>query len=158
MNLATLPLTYEATIPESYLDSMGHMNVMWYTHLFGQAACGLFKLAGMDRQYFQDHHAGTFALAQVFRYHKEVRAGERVAVRSRLVARSARQFHAIHFMTKGDELLLAATGEFLAAHVDMRTRRTSPFAHHIAENLDHILSQHSALDWAAPTSGAIQVR
>jgi hypothetical protein len=61
-------------------------------------------------------------------------------------------------MTKGDELLLAATGEFLAAHVDMRTRRTSPFAHHIAENLDHILSQHSALDWAAPTSGAIQVR
>jgi acyl-CoA thioester hydrolase len=157
MNLDSLPVTYQETIPESYLDSMGHMNVMWYTHLFGQAACGLFQRAGIDRQYLQDHQAGTFALAQFFRYHKEVRAGEHVVLRSRLVARSAKQFHVIHFMLKGDELL-AATGEFLAAHIDMRTRRTSPFASQIARNLDRILAEHSALDWAAPISGAIQVR
>ena len=158
MNLAPLPVTCELTIPESYLDLMGHMNVMWYTHLFGQAACGLFQLAGMDRRYFADHHTGTFALAQYFRYRREVRAGERVAVRTRLLARSDRQFHLMHFMIKGDEEVLAATGEFLAAHIDMRTRRTSPFAPHIAQNLDRLLAEHAALDWDAPVSGAISVR
>ena len=158
MNLDSLPVTCEATIPESYLDVMGHMNVMWYTHLFGKAAVGLFRLAGMDRQYFQDHHAGTFALAQVFRYRKEVRVGEHVAIRTRLIARSEKQFHVMHFMTKGDEQILAATGEFLAAHIDMQTRRTAPFAPHIAQNLDRLLAEHSALEWAAPVSGAIEVR
>ena len=157
MNLDPLPITCQATIPESYLDSMGHMNVMWYTHLFGKATCGLFKLAGMDRQYFQQHHAGSFALAQFFRYRKEVRAGEHVTLRSRLLGRSDKQFHVISFMTK-DSGQLAATGEFLAAHIDMQTRRSSPFAPHIAQNLDRLLAEHSALDWDAPVSGAIQLR
>ena len=157
MNLAPLPITHEGTIPESYLDLMGHMNVMWYTHLFGQATCGLFNLAGMDRDYFAAHHAGSFALAQFFRYHKEVRAGEHVTLRSRLLGRSERQFHVIHFMIKGSEQL-AATGEFLAAHIDMHTRRTSPLAPHITQNLDRLIAEHSALDWDAPVSGAIQLR
>ena len=44
MNLSSLPITHRAVNPESYIDLMGHMNVMWYTHLFSQAACGLFQL------------------------------------------------------------------------------------------------------------------
>ena len=157
MNLAPLPITHEATIPESYLDSMGHMNVMWYTHLFGQATGGVFHLAGMDRDYFVQHQAGSFALAQFFRYRKEVRAGEHVTLRSRLLARSDKQFHVISFMTKADGQL-AATGEFLATHIDMRTRRSSPFAPHIAANLDRLIAEHAALDWDAPICGALEVR
>lgn len=157
MNLDPLPITYEGTIPESYLDDMGHMNVMWYTHLFGQATWSLFKLLGMDDEYFRAHHSGSFALAQFFRYRKEVRAGEHVTLRSRLLGRSEKQFHVMSFMTKRDGQL-AATGEFLAAHIDMQTRRTSSFAPHIALNLDRLLAEHAALGWEAPVSGAIQVR
>jgi len=158
MNLAKLPITHAATIPESYLDMMGHMNVMWYTHLFGCATCGLFDLLGMDRAYFEDGQFGSFALAQFFRYKREVRAGEHVTIRSRLLGRSDKQFHVIHFMTKGPDDILAATGEFLAAHIDMTTRRTATFALQIAANLDRMLGDHLALDWDAPVSGAIQVR
>jgi acyl-CoA thioester hydrolase len=158
MNLASLPITHEATIPESYLDMMGHMNVMWYTHLFGRASCGLFELVGMTREYFESNHFGSFALAQFFRYRKEVRVGERVRLRTRLLARTEKQFHLLHFMTKGDDHVLAATGEFLAAHMDMSVRRTSAFAPHVAQNLDRLLAEHCALDWDAPVSGAIQAR
>ena len=42
--LNALPITHATVIPEDYLDMMGHMNVMWYTHLFGCATVGLFKL------------------------------------------------------------------------------------------------------------------
>lgn len=157
MNLHTLPVTYEATIPESYLDMMGHMNVMWYTHLFSQATGGLFHLVGMNREYFESNQFGSFALAQFFRYLREVRAGEQVTLRSRILGRSEKRFHAMHFMTKGDELVLAATSEFLGTHVDLTTRRSSPFAPHIVANLDRLIREHTTLDWEAPTSGAIQV-
>lgn len=158
MNLAPLPITHQAVIPDSYLDMMGHMNVMWYTHLFGRATCGLFDLVGMDRDYFENRQFGSFALAQFFRYKKEICAGEHVTLRSRLLGRSDKQFHVMHFMTKGSGDILAATGEFLAAHIDMTSRRTAPFAPHIAVNLDRMLGDHSRLDWEAPVSGAIQVR
>src|SRR5687767_8820113 len=128
MNLQALPVTHQATIPESYLDLMGHMNVMWYTYLFGQATVGLFKLMGIDRDYYENQRAGSFALAQYFNYLKEVRVGEQVTLRSRLLARSEKRFHSIHFMTKGDDQILAATGEFLGTHVDLNIRRSSPFA------------------------------
>ncbi len=47
-DLRQLPVTSEATIPDEYLDSMGHMNVMWYTHLFSMAMRGVFRLIGLS--------------------------------------------------------------------------------------------------------------
>jgi acyl-CoA thioesterase FadM len=133
------------------------MNVMWYTHLFGRATVGFFELVGMDHGYFTAHHAGSFALAQYFSYRQEVRVGEHVTLRSRLLGRSAKKFHVIHFMSKTDGDVLAATGEFLGAHIDMKSRRTSPFLPHIAESIDRVLAEHRALDWDAPLGGALHV-
>jgi acyl-CoA thioester hydrolase len=157
MDLTPLPITHEATIPESYLDMMGHMNVMWYTHLFGCATVGLFKLVGMDRDYFQSNQMGSFALAQHFSYRKEVRVGERVVLRSRMLGRSEKKFHVMHFMVKQEGQVLAATGEFLGAHIDMRVRRTAPFLPQVAAPIDRMVAEHAALDWEAPVSGAMRV-
>ncbi len=157
MDLTTLPITHQATIPESYLDMMGHMNVMWYTHLFAQATGGVFQLLGMNREYFTTRYAGCFALTQHFRYLAEVRVGESVTLRTRLVARSVRKFHLVHFMSKNEAGTLACTGEFLGAHIDMTTRRTAPFPFDIAAKLDRLISQHNALSWEVPLCGAIRV-
>src|SRR6059058_4877409 len=98
MDLTTLPITHRAVIPEAYIDEMGHMNVMWYTHLFTQAAWGLFQMVGLNEQYFSANHTGSFALAQHFRYLKEVRLGQHVTLRSRVLGRSAKRWHTIYFM------------------------------------------------------------
>src|SRR3954453_23479244 len=156
MNLAPLPVTFNATIPETYLDSMGHMNVMWYTHLFSKSMGGLFKLIGIDREYFEAHQTGSSALAQHFVYRKEIRVGEHVTLRCRVLGRSEKRLHVMNFMTKENEVR-AATGEFVGAHIDMRTRRTAPFAPHIAKNIDRLIAEHSALDWNAPVCGALHV-
>src|SRR5260370_24348324 len=97
-SLQALPVTQRAIIPESYLDEMGHMNVMWYTHLFSEATGGLFDRIGLTQDYFETNQAGTFALEAHVRYLKEVRVGERVTIRIRLVGRSAKRFHFLHFM------------------------------------------------------------
>jgi acyl-CoA thioester hydrolase len=155
MDLTALPITHRATIPESYLDEMGHMNVMWYTHLFSQGAWGLFQVVGLTRDYFAASHAGSFALAQHFRYLKEVRVGQHVTVRSRVLGRTEKRWHVVHFMTNDDTGELAATSEVVSTHVDIRVRRSSPMPPHIAAAIDRLLAEHSRLAWAAPVCGAM---
>jgi len=155
MDLTALPITHRAVIPEDYLDEMGHMNVMWYTHLFSLGAWGLFQMVGMTRPYFEANHAGTFALAQHFRYLKEVRVGQHVTIQSRVLGRTAKRWHGIHFMTIDELDTLAATAEVVSTHVDMRVRRSSPFAPEIAAAIDRLIAEHQKLAWDAPTCGAM---
>lgn len=156
MDLNALPLTHRAVIPESYLDEMGHMNVMWYTHLFSTATGGLFELVGLTREYFEANRAGTFALEGHVRFLSEVRVGQAVALRSRFLGRSAKRVHLMSFMVKEDGSVLAATSEFVAAHIDMRVRRSSPFPPHVADAIDELAAAHAALGWAAPVCGVMK--
>ena len=150
-----LPLTYQAFIPEDYIDMMGHMNVMWYTHLFGHSIGRAFEIIGMNRDYFQSNHYGTFALKQYVSYWNEVRVGEQISVRTRLLGRSAKRLHVMHFMIKEQDQSLAATSEVLLMHMDLSIRRSSPFPDEISQIIDRILAEHTALNWSAPLAGRI---
>ncbi|MFN9436920.1 MAG: thioesterase family protein [Planctomycetota bacterium] len=151
-----LPRTHQAQIPEDYLDLMGHMNVMWYTHLFAHAVGGLSKYLGMNRDYFVNNQAGTFVLKQYVNYLVEVRFGEQVSIYTRLLGRSPKRVHLMHFMVKDGPYVLASTTELLLTHIDMRTRRSSPFLPEISQSIDRLLVEHSALSWPAPLAGPIQ--
>jgi acyl-CoA thioester hydrolase len=155
MDLSALPITLQAVIPEDYIDAMGHMNVMWYTHLFAKATGSIFRQVGLDRDYYQSHQAGTFALKQFVCYLAEVRIGEEVTIRTRVLGRSERRLHLMHFMTKGQPAALTTTDEMIGAHIDLRTRRTSPFPPAIAEAIDRLAVEHAALGWEPPVSGAM---
>ena len=148
--------THEATIPPDYLDEMDHMNVMWYMHLFSKAMVGTFRLVGIDRSYMEANEAGIFALEGHIRYLSEIRVGHRVAIYSRLIDRSAKRIHVVHFMMDCDKVDLAATFEAIATHTDMTIRRSSPFPQQVADKLDQLLAEHKQLDWTAPTCGVMQ--
>jgi acyl-CoA thioester hydrolase len=155
MELNSLPITHRATIPDAYLDVMGHMNVMWYTHLFSMGAWGLFQQVGLDRDYFEVNRAGSFALEQHFRYLKEVHVGQSITIRSRVLGRTAKRWHLIHFMTLDETGDLAATSECVHTHVDLRVRRSSPMPTAICAAIDRLLAEHQRLTWEAPRCGAL---
>lgn len=156
MNLRDLPITAQAEIPTSYLDEMGHMNVMWYTHLFSRAVWGLFNLIGFNGDYMKSAHAGSFALELHVRYLTEVRAGQHVTLRTRALDRTPKRIHYMHFLSIDDrDDALSATGEIVSAHVDMNVRRQSPFAESIAAAYDKLLDAHRALAWPAPVCGTM---
>ncbi|TAK13131.1 MAG: thioesterase [Anaerolineae bacterium] len=156
MNLNDLPVGLEMTIPEEYLDFLGHMNVMYYTHLFDRATWAFYDQFGFGREYHTQSGFGSFALEGHARYLSEVRVGQKVRLRTRLIARSDKLMHAMHFMEKEDGTL-AATSEFLGVHIDLSTRRSAPYPPQVAAGLDALLAKHRALGWDAPLSGAIGV-
>jgi acyl-CoA thioester hydrolase len=155
-DLEGLPITLRREIPESYRDEMGHMNVMWYTHLFSEGAWGLFQLVGMTREHFSANRTGTFALAQHFRYLKEVRLGQHVSLRSRILGRSAKRWHTIHFMTIDELDVLAATSETVSTYVDLTIRRSATMPSVVTDAIDRLLAAHTRLGWDAPLCGAMK--
>jgi acyl-CoA thioester hydrolase len=151
-----LPVTHRAVVPNSYLDEMGHMNVMWYTHLFSLATGGFFELLGLTHAYFEANQAGTFALEMHLRYLTEVRVGYHLTIRSRILGRSAKRLHFMNFMVIDEKSVLAATAESTAAHIDMRIRRSSPLPAPIVEATDRLLAEHARLPWEPPVCGVMK--
>jgi acyl-CoA thioester hydrolase len=145
MDLSSLPVLHRAVISDAYLDEMGHMNVMWYTHLFSESAWGLFQLVGMTREHFTANRTGSFALAQHFRYLKEVRRGQHVSLRSRVLGRSEKRWHTIHFMSIDALDVLAATAETVSTYVDLTVRRSAAMPPVVADAIDRLLAEHSRL-------------
>ena len=156
MNLSSLPVTHRAVIPEDFIDGFGHVNVMWYTHLFTEGAGGLFRLVGLTREHFTANRAGSFALAPHFRYLKEVRLGQHVTLRGRVLGRSAKRWHMIHFMTIDEPDMLAATAEVVSTYLDMTVRRSAVMPAVITDAIDRLLTEHASLDWDAPVCGAMK--
>ena len=155
--LQSIPMFHRETIPESYRDVMGHMNIRWYMALFDEAAWDFFAAFGIDVPYCQATESGAFALKHFISYLAEVHVGETVAVHTRLLGFSAKRVHFMHFMVNETTDTLAATMEVLGAHADLIARRTSPFPPPIAAKLEIILERDASLAWDAPLCGVIGV-
>jgi len=157
-DLSPLPITNRKTIPPEYIDIMGHMNVMWYIHIFDYGTRSLFDSFGFGEDYVLQTGNGSFALDSHIRYLREVRLNELVTVRSRVLDRSAKTIHFIHFMTRDRDEALAATIEVLGAHADLTQRKVTPFPPQVLARLDPLLAEHQNLPWQAPLSGCLGVR
>ena len=153
--IEVLPLYHRKIIPSDYLDAMGHMNVRWYMALFDTAIWQFFKSYGLDQSYFTKQQSGVFALKHFIQYFAEVKVGEVVGLRIRLLGRSDKRFQFMAFMINETTGKLASTLEVLGTHADLTIRRASPLAPAIAKKIDGKLAEDQLLNWEAPVCGAI---
>jgi acyl-CoA thioester hydrolase len=153
--LEELTVYHRETIPSAYLDVMGHMNIRWYMALYDMAARQFFMSHGLDEDFIHANQAGTFALKHMINYYAEVRVGQTAAVRTRLLGRSDRRFHAMQFMINETTGRLASTLEMLGTYADLQKRRAAAIPPEIAAKFDAKLAADRQLDWEAPVSGVI---
>ena len=155
--LETLPVYLRKTIPAEYLDIMGHMNIRWYFDMFAKSGRKFFTAHGLGEDYFRDGNFGVFTLKQYIQYFAEVRVGQTVVIHTRLIGRSDKRFHFMHFMINETTTQLAATFEALITHADLNIRRAAPMPAHIAQQFDATLAKDEPLDWEAPVCGAMKL-
>jgi acyl-CoA thioester hydrolase len=152
---ALQPVCLRATVPDSYRDSNGHMNVRWYIALFDDAGDTLHDWMGLTQAYHAAHGTGTFDLEYHVNFISEVLPGEDVVVYIRLVAYSAKRLHYVMFLVNATRGKLAATLECINAFADLRVRRTAPWPPEVAAKLAAAVEADGRLDWAPPLSGAM---
>jgi acyl-CoA thioester hydrolase len=155
-HVAALPILFRGVVRDDWIDVMGHMNVAWYTHVFAHAMESLFAHIGMPLHGAGSRRDGAFALESHVHYLAELHAGTRLRVHCRLLRRTEKRFHAMHFLVNEDAERLSATFEAVGAYVDLTTRRMAPFPKHIAAAADQLIAEHSALAWPAPVTGVMR--
>ena len=155
--LAPLPAVYRAVIPPAYRDRQGHMNMRWYLALYDEAGDAMYPMLGLTADYFAASGMGGFDLEHHLWYPAEVRIGDTVVIRARMLARSLKLFHYMMFMVNETRGLLSSLFECVHAHADLRARRTAPFPPQVAAQIDALIAAHRALAWTAPVSGSMGV-
>ena len=149
------PVCLRATVPDSYRDSNGHMNVRWYIALFDDAGDTLHDWMGVTLAYHAAHGTGTFDLEYHVNFIYEVLPGEDVVVYIRLVACSAKRLHYVMFLVNATRRKLAATLECINAFADLRVRRTAPWPPEVMAKLTEAVAADGQLDWPPPLSGSM---
>lgn len=153
--LESLPLLYRETITEKQIDINGHMNVRWYAALYDDAGWEFYRVLGLTPEYTSSARAGGFMLKMFVQYFAEVHLGETVAIRYRLLGRSAKRLHYLYFMLNETTGVWASSLEGMDIHADLQTRRSTPFPSSIASGIDASLEEHQRLAWEAPLSGCM---
>jgi acyl-CoA thioester hydrolase len=153
VDLSTLPVVHADQISARHIDRFGHVNVMWYTHFFDEGTLGLFERLGCGPSYHATSGHGTFALEQHARYLRELREGERIELRARLLGASPKRIHFMLFLSAGPEL--SATSELLGMHVHLGTRRSAALPPAVSLAARGLLAVHRELAWTAQGCGSI---
>ncbi|NWG18617.1 MAG: thioesterase family protein [Chloroflexi bacterium] len=154
--ITALPEVYRFIVPEDYRDAMGHMNMRWYLALYDEAGIPLFDRLGLTPEFYRQHQAGGFDLEHHIHYLNEVRIGDTLSIRARLVGRSAKRLHYLLFMVNETRGLLASIFECVNSYADLTVRRTAPYPPEIAAAIDAMLAEHQGLDWDAPACGVMR--
>ena len=132
-NSTQLPITYRGVVYPAECDHMGHMNVAFYTQKFDGATWNLFALLGVTPTYIREKQLGIAGVQQNITYKKEMAAGDLVTVRSRILDVRPKVIRCLHELLDGETSEVAASSELTVVHMDLRTRKSSPYPHEVQE-------------------------
>jgi len=127
---------HRETVRREWVDYNGHMNVAYYVMVFDHGTDKLLDGLGLGRDYRDGNQRSVFVVEAHITYDRELHAGDKVVVTSRVLDRDARRLHVFHEMRRADDGSLAATNELLFLHVDMKARRSAPFPDDAAARID----------------------
>ena len=150
MDFPTPFTAHTETVRPEWIDYNGHMNVAYYVLVFDHATDTLFDALGLGADYRRSTDLTLFAVEQHILYQHEVGLGAPLRVESRVLGVDDKRLHFGHEMYHASEGWRAAAIELMAIHIDLGTRRTSPFPPERRRVLDAAAAAHARLpaaDW-----------
>ena len=120
-------LACEGRVRPEWIDINGHMNVAYYVLAFDLGVDALWARAGITEEYIATRNLSTFAVESHITYQAELKEGDPYRVTTQVLAVDDKRVHQFQSLYHGEDGYLAATAEWLNLHVDLGTRRVSPF-------------------------------
>jgi acyl-CoA thioester hydrolase len=116
-------LTYRGTVYPWHCDHMGHMNVMWYVHMFDAATWGLFADLGLGPSRLKRDGAAMAAVEQQITYRRELHGGDPICILSEVVDMSEKTIKVRHEMIDTETGEVAAIMHITGVFMDAAARR-----------------------------------
>ncbi len=155
--VSSLPAHTEQPIPTAFEDINGHLNVRHYLGIASEGLDESLESVGIPFNWPMHGHA-CFSAEHHLTYIAELRTGDRMAARVRLLGRSERAAHVLVYLLDESRRRLSYVMEEIFLHIDMETRRTAPWPDDVAEGLDNRIAEHARLPWEPDVSGSMRLR
>lgn len=117
----------DGVVRPEWIDVNGHMNVAYYVVAFDKAVDELLARLGVTDEYIHSTGGTTFAVECHVTWQQELSEGDPYRVTSQILAYDEKRIHQFQRMYHAEENYLAATVEWMNLHVDLATRRVSPW-------------------------------
>lgn len=144
-------------VPAAFEDINGHMNVRHYLGIASEGLDESLTEVGIPQVWATSGHA-MFSAEHHLTYLSELRTGDRISVRVRLVGRSARAAHVVVYLLDESHEELSAVMEEIFLHMDLGSRKTAEWPEDVAAALDARIAEHEQLDWEPALSGSMALR
>jgi acyl-CoA thioester hydrolase len=132
-------------VEPQWIDYNGHLNMAHYNVLFDRAVDELFALIGLGPKYVRQQDASYFVAEVHVRYLRELMADDPVRVTAHLIDFDDKRMHYFLELRHAEEGWLSATTENLSLHVDMATKKVTPFPAGILTHLALLKAAHAGL-------------
>ncbi|MFZ3065960.1 MAG: thioesterase family protein [Nitrospirota bacterium] len=132
--------TYRGVVYPGQLDHMDHMNVQWYASKFDEATWQLFSAIGITSEYIREQNKGMAALEQITKYKSEVRSGELLVVKSKVIETSKKTIKFLHIMYNVESKQEVANTELVGIHIDMKIRKSCPLPAGVVEKCSELFN------------------
>ncbi len=131
-------------LPE-WIDLNGHMNVAYYVLAFDHGVEALWDQLGITSAYVETSNCSTFAVECHITYQMELKQGAPFLVTSQILAYDEKRIHQFQRLYHADEHYLAATAEWMNLHVDLTSRRVTPWPQSILSALQKFTERQGVL-------------
>ncbi|QCX26828.1 thioesterase [Nocardioides jishulii] len=156
--LSALPAYCEQVVPQGFEDINGHLNIRHYVGIASEGLDESLVGLGIPMQWPNIAGQAVFTAEHHMTYLHELRTGDSLSVRVRLLGRSDRAVHALVYLVDETHQRVSFVMEEIFLHIDLETRKTSDWPADVAEQLDAQIKLDADLPFAATTSGAMALR
>lgn len=132
-------------VEPQWVDYNGHLNMAYYHVMFDRAVDEALSLLGLGPKYAEAKGASFFTAEAHVRYLKELTPEAPARVTLRLMDYDEKRLHLFQSLHHGREGWISATCEQIALHVDLASRRVTPFPDEILERVATMKVAHAAL-------------
>ncbi|MCD4533780.1 thioesterase family protein [Nocardioides sp. cx-169] len=156
--IAALPAYSQQGIPAAFEDFNGHLNVRHYLGIASEGLDESLVEVGIPQNWPHTAGQAVFSAEHHLTYFSELRTGDKISVRVRLVGRSRRAAHVVVYLLDDSHSRVSYVMEEILLHMDMETRKTSDWPEDVAQQIDARLAEEQQLGWEPMLSGSMSLR
>jgi len=158
--LSSMPAYSVQPVPNAYEDINGYLNVRHYLGIGSEGLDESLAELGIPWNWPTTQGQAVLSAEHHITYLHELKTGDDMSVRVRLLGRSERAAHAVVYLLDDTARRLVCVFEEILLHVDVSSdeRRATPWPADVAAAMDARIAEHAAIGWEPVISGSLALR
>ncbi len=133
------------SIESQWIDYNGHFNMAYYNVLFDHDSDVALALVGLGPAYVEKTGNSYFTLEAHISYLRELGAKDQVWIATQILDFDSKRLHYVQMMHHAKEGWLACVTENIVIHVNLESKKSSPFPADVLERIKIAHQAHKSL-------------